>query len=88
MTETLTYGESEQKIIDTVRETHFYCLKCYEKILKECRDRVDETDDLDMITSYHELINETEKQLAKLKDKTTSILSYLDIVQQDLDSLK
>ena len=84
----LTYGESQQKIIDCIRETHFYCLKTYKKMLQEYRDRIDETNDIDMITSYQEFIIETEKELANLKGMTTSILYTLDIMQQDLDSLK
>jgi len=84
----LTYRESQQKLIDTIRDTHFYCLWSYEKILKECRSKVEETDDIDIINSYHELIGQTEKKLAKLKNKTPTILSDLDILQQDLDSLK
>jgi hypothetical protein len=84
----LTYGESQQKLIDTIRETHFYCLQSYEKILNECRSRVKETDDIDVVNSYHELIGQTEIELAKLKNRTSTILSDLDILQQDLDSLK
>ena len=84
----LTYGESQQKIIDTVRETHFCCLRTYEKILEEYRDRIDNTDNIDMITSYQELIIETEKELANIKGITSSILYSLDIMQKDLDSLK
>ena len=60
----------------------------YEKILKECRDRVDKANDLEIITSYHELIDRVEKELVKLKNKTSTILSTLDIMQQDLDSLR
>jgi len=84
----LTYGESQQKIIDTVRETHFCCLRTYEKISEEYRDRIDKTDNIDMITSYQELIIETEKELANIKGITSSILYSLDIMQKDLDSLK
>ena len=84
----LTYGESQQKFIDTVRKSHFYCMQTYEKILKEYRDRIDKTDDIDMITSYQELIIETEKELADLNGITASILYSLDVMQQDLDSLK
>ena len=78
----------QQKLIDNVRETHCYCLESYEKMLKEFRDRVDKANDLEIITSYHELIERVEKELVKLKSKTPTILSALDIMQQDLDSLR
>jgi len=88
MSDKLTYGESQQKLIDTVRQTHFCCLRTYQMILQEYRDRIDETGDIDTITSYQELIIDTEKELAYLKGMTPSILYSLDIMQKDLDSLK
>jgi len=84
----LVSGESHQKLIDSNRKTHFYCIKTYEKILKYYSGRVKETYDVDIFPIYHELIYVTEKELESLKSKNSRILSALDIMQQELNLLK
>jgi hypothetical protein len=84
----LVSEDSQQKLIDSVRKTHFYCIKTYEKILKYYSGRLNETYSVDLFTIYHELIYVTEQELASLKSKNSAVLSALDIMQQDLYSLK
>jgi hypothetical protein len=84
----LSYGELQQSLIDTYREGHFKTIEYTEKLLEQYKRQLERVKSAKDKKKYQSMIAGVEKELQTLRNKTRKVLKDIELLQNDLDSLK
>jgi uncharacterized membrane protein len=82
------HNELRQVFIDTYRTGHFDSIQSLKKVIKECQKLLKEAEKPTEKKRLQKLIKRTDKELLKLKDRTSQVLKNYNRMQRQLDSIR
>ena len=81
-------NELRQLFIDKYRTGHFDSIQSLKKVIKECQKLLKEAEKPTEKKRLQKLIKRMDKELLKLKDKTSQVLKNSNRMQRQLDSIR
>jgi hypothetical protein len=82
-----SHNELRQLFIDKYRTGHFDSIQSLEKVIKECQILLKETEKPREKNRLENLIKVTDKELLKMRNRTSQVLKNANRMQRQLDSI-